>query len=459
MFDPAEGLRRLTDFPFALLTWVASDGYPISAAVDFTTDLDAGLVSFRPPVGLDVPLGAEISLTGSHIRPQPGVGYDERRHVTVWGHAGRRGEDRMGFVPAQAWGWDEGSIPFPEYVERQVGQSRRYLDRVSAEVGRRVTPKLSLGWLTLRATRLPFLSATFIPVVLGIAIAAVHGSFDLVSAALTMVGAAAVHLALNVANDVFDARSGADDNNVNPTQFSGGSRVIQYGLVSLRRMGALSAGLYAVAIGVGLILLLTRFSWALLIIGVLGVLLSLFYTAPPLKLVYRGLGELTTAIGFGPLMLLGAYVVQTVGVLRPEPFVASIPIALLVALILYVNEVPDRPGDARAGKRTLPVLLPRDAVINVYVIAAVAAFAVIVLGVLGGLLPIPALAALLPLPLVGRVRDGLVRYYDQPYGLMAILAVNIKVHLYVGVLLIGAYLAVLLIAAIAPSVPLFIRWN
>lgn len=458
VFDAQEGLRRLATFPFALLTWIGEDGYPVSAAVQHDVDLDRGRVRFVPPAGLDVPLGKEISLTGSHIRPQPGIGYDERRHVTVWGHAGRNGSGRLGFVPSAAWGWDEASIPFPEYVERQVGQSRRYLRRLSAEAGRIVRPRLSLGWLTLRATRLPFLSATLIPVSIGIAIAAVHGAFEPISAILTLVGAAAVHLALNVANDVFDARLGADDQNVNPTQFSGGSRVIQYGLVSLQRMTMISAGLYAVAIGIGLFLLLTRFSFALLFIGICGILLSLFYTAPPVKLVYRGLGELTTAIGFGPLMLVGAYVVQTLGVLRPEPFVASIPIALLVALILYVNEVPDRPADDRAGKRTLPVLLTRDAVINVYVIAAAAAFMVIVLGVLAGLLPVPALLALLPLPLVQRVRDGLVRYYDQPYGLMAVMAVNIRLHLFVGVLLFAAYLIVLAISALAPGVPLFIRW-
>ncbi|MEO6351006.1 MAG: prenyltransferase, partial [Candidatus Limnocylindrales bacterium] len=349
MFDPVEGLRRLATFPFALLTWVDASGYPVSAAVTPEVVNDSTGVRFAAPEGFDLPTDSQLSLTGSHIHPQPGVGYDERRHVTVWGRAVADDSGRLQMRPTAAWGWDEQSIPFPEYVERQVGQSRRYLDRVSSEVGRRVTPKLSLGWLTLRATRLPFLSATFIPVLVGIAIAVVHGSFDVLSASLTVVGAAAVHLALNVANDVFDARLGADDRNVNPTQFSGGSRVIQYGLVSLRRMGAISLTLYGVAIGVGLILLATRFSVALLVIGVLGILLSLFYTAPPLKLVYRGLGEITTAIGFGPMMLVGAYVVQTLGALRAEPFVASIPIALLVMLILYVNEIPDRPGDASAG--------------------------------------------------------------------------------------------------------------
>jgi 1,4-dihydroxy-2-naphthoate octaprenyltransferase len=266
-----------------------------------------------------------------------------------------------------------------------------------------------------------------------------------------------VHLGLNVANDVFDTRLGADERNINPTQFSGGSRVIQYGLVSLRRMAAISGLMYVIAMAVGLVLLATRFSVPLLVIGVLGILLSLFYTAPPLKLVYRGLGELTTAIGFGPLMLVGAYVVQTVGVLTAEPFVASIPIALLVMLILYVNEVPDRSGDERAGKRTLPVRLRRDQVINLYFVAALAAFAAVPLGVVLGLLPIPALIALLPLPLVFRVRDGLVRYYEQPYGLMSVMAVNIKVHTYVGALLFAAYVVVILATAFAPGLPLFLR--
>jgi 1,4-dihydroxy-2-naphthoate octaprenyltransferase len=458
MFDPAEGLRRLASFPFALLTWVDGEGYPVSAAVAAVVDEDDGSARFAAPAGFELPSDSEVSLTGSHIRPQPGLGYDERRHVTVWGLATAMDNGRLELRPTAGWGWDEQQIAFPEYVERQVGQSRRYLDRVSAEVGRRVTPKLSLGWLTLRATRLPFLSATFIPVLVGIAIAAVHGSFDVFAAALTLIGAAAVHLALNVANDVFDARLGADDRNVNPTQFSGGSRVIQYGLVSLRRMGTISLALYGVAVAVGLALLATRFSLALLVIGVLGILLSLFYTAPPLKLVYRGLGEITTAIGFGPLMLLGAYVVQTVGVLRAEPFVASIPIALLVMLILYVNEIPDRPADARAGKRTLPVRLPRDVIINAYTVAAIAAFAVIALGVLAGLLPIPTLLALLPLPLVFRVRNGLASNYDQPYGLMSVMAVNIKVHLYVGVLMLAAYVVVLLATWLAPGLPLFVRW-
>jgi 1,4-dihydroxy-2-naphthoate polyprenyltransferase len=457
MIEPTEGLGRLGQFPFALLTYVDDDGYPLSVAVEATVDQEAGVAIFEPPAGLAVPLDREISLTASHIRPQPGFGYDQRRHVTVWGHGTADAEGRLSLRAHAAWGWDEAHIPFPEYVERTVGQSRRYLARLSAELGRPIRPRLSFGWLTLRATRLPFLSATFIPVGIGLAIAAWHGAFDLASALLTLIGAASVHLGLNVANDVFDARLGADELNVNPTQYSGGSRVIQYDLVSLRGMTLISAAFYGIGLAIGLVLLLTRPSLALLVIGLLGIVLSVAYTAPPLKLVYRGLGELTTAIGFGPLMLLGAYVVQTQGAITLEPLIASLPIAILVALILYVNEVPDRPADERAGKRTLPVLLSQPTVVNGYLAASVAAFAIIAVGVLTGILPIPALLTWLALPLVRRVYDGLQQNYESPYGLMAIMAVNIRVHLLVGLLLLAAYLLVLAVSALAPGLPLFLR--
>ncbi len=453
--DVRQGLDKLASYPYAILTWVDADGYPVSVAVDAVVDPAASFVTFAAPAGLAVPAGVDISLTGSHIRPQPGYGYDERRHVTVWGRAATDG-DRITFEAARAWGWDEAEVPFFEYSERSLGQSKKYFDALSVERGTPVKPKLSFGWLALRTTRLPFLSATIVPVVLGIVIAARQGFFDLPTAILTVIGAAFVQLGLNVANDVFDTASGADDANVTPTQFSGGSRVIQYGLVSFRQMAGLATIFYVAAGIIGLLLLALRGSPELLVIGVAGFVVSIGYTAPPLKFVYRGLGEIAVAVGFGPLMLLGAYVVQSRGALSWEPFVASLPIALLVMLILYVNEIPDRRGDARAGKRTLPVRLSKATVIGGYRAAAIAAYAILVLGVAVGLLPIPVLLALITIPLALQVSRGLEPNYDNPYGLMAIMGVNVKVHLYAGLLLLAGYAVVLLLGAVAPSVHLFI---
>jgi 1,4-dihydroxy-2-naphthoate octaprenyltransferase len=356
----------------------------------------------------------------------------------------------------KAWGWDESVIPFFEYSERTVAQSQRYFADLSAEQGRLIRPRLALGLLILRTTRLPFLSATFVPVVLGILAAAVNGAFDALAAILTLVGASAAHLAINVANDIFDSRSGADAANVNPTKYSGGSRVIQYGLVSMRQMAIISAALFGVATVVGLYLLVTRGSTALLAIGILGIAIGLAYTAPPLRLVYRGLGEIAVAVGFGPVMLLGAYVVQTRGMITTEAVVASVPVALLTALILYVNEVPDRRGDAKAGKRTLPVRLSRDLVLLGYSIAVAVAFGAVAIGVAFGWLPIPSLIALAALPLAGRVHAGLREQYDQPYGLMSVMAANIRLHLTVGALLVLGYTLTLVVGTIAPGTRLYV---
>jgi 1,4-dihydroxy-2-naphthoate octaprenyltransferase len=296
-----------------------------------------------------------------------------------------------------------------------------------------------------------------VPVLIGIVIAASHGWFDAPTALLTIVGAAFVHLGINVSNDVFDTTQGADDVNVTPTQYSGGSRVIQYGLVSLPRMAAISAGFFALAAIVGLVLMVLRGSPALLAIGIVGFVLGIGYTAPPLKLVYRGLGEIAVAIGFGPLMLVGAYVVQSRGVVPWEPVVASLPVAVLVALILYVNEIPDRRGDAHAGKRTLPVRLPKPTVIRIYEIATAVAFASVVVGVVLGVLPVTTMLILLAVPLALRVRSGLAPNYDNPYGLMAVMGVNIRLHLVVGALLLVAYVIVIVAGAVLPEVPLFVR--
>jgi hypothetical protein len=85
--DVRTGLEKLAGYPYQILTWVDDAGYPVSVAVDARVAVADGAARFTAPAGLTVPLDREVSLTGSHIRPQPGYGYDERRHVTVWGTA------------------------------------------------------------------------------------------------------------------------------------------------------------------------------------------------------------------------------------------------------------------------------------------------------------------------------------------------------------------------------------
>jgi 1,4-dihydroxy-2-naphthoate polyprenyltransferase len=434
-----DALARLVAFDGVVLSWVADDGYPMNVDVAVEVSPRQGLVRFDTPPGFQIAAGADVAITGTHIRALPEGGFDERSHVTIWGTAIARPRGRFVVHPERAWIRDETETPLPIAYERSLPKARRYFEELSRLRGYRVRPRMDMRLLLFRATRAPFLSATLVPVFLGLAVAAQMRYFDLLTAVLTIAAACAVHLGLNVANDVFDTLAGADDANATPTRFSGGSRVIQNALVSVGQMSMLAAACYVLAGVIGLALLDLRGSTALIAIAAVGLVISLAYTMPPLKLVYRGFGEVATLIGFGPVMLLGAYVVQSRGSLSLAAAIVSLPVGLLVAMILYVNEIPDRAGDARAGKRTLPVRLPKAQVILGFDLAVGAAFLVIIGGAATGLLPLSVLLALLAVPLAREVHRGLVAFYDHPYALMPSMGLNIQLHLTVGLLLLFGY--------------------
>ncbi len=429
--DVTDALSRAATYPHAVLAYVGPDGYPVNIAVDFTESVDPAEVEIGP---LDPDLrptdGQEVELTFSHIRPQPGVGYDERRYVNLWGRATPAGPG-LRVAVGRASGWDEADTPFFEYAERSVPAGRGYLDEFGAR------PRLSRLWTIFLATRLPFLTATLIPVGLGGVIAARDNAFHALWFVLALVAAMAVHLGLNMANDLFDDASGADAANVTPTPFSGGSRVLQYGLVSRRAMVTGCVALYALSMALGVYLAVER-GWALLAIGAVGIVLSLAYSAPPLRLVHRGLGEPVTALGFGPVMAVGTYF-ASVGRWSWQPVLASLPVALLIALVLYVNQVPDRLGDEAAGKRTLIVRLSPAQVQAVYATGAGAAFVCIVAEVVSGVTPAWTLLALATIPLAWRVWRGLRAHYGEPYALMPTMQSNIVLHLLTGLLLVIGY--------------------
>lgn len=451
-------LREIEEgFDHAVVVFVGADGYPVGVATDYRVDAERGVVSLVPPAGEGVapPEDAEVNVIVSHIRPQE-TGYDERRYVQLWGRV-RRTDRGLELAPERSHTWDEKKVPFFQYSELTVPQAHRYLRELGRERGSEVRPKLSFGWLALRTTRAPFLTATVVPILLGVAAAALDGRWSLFLAGLTLLAGSFVHLGLNIANDVFDTTSGADAANTTPTQFSGGSRVVHYGLVRLRTLALLSASFYLAGIGLGLYLAVRTDFWPLFWLGAAGVVISVFYTAPPLRLVHRGLGEIAVAIGFGPIMLLGAFFVQAQR-FTFEAVYLSIPVAILIALVLYVNEIPDRAGDAAAGKRTLPVRWSKDTVIGVYAWSVGLTYALIAVGAVTGILPRPTLIALATIPIALRVTRALRRDYDDPYALMfSAMGSNIKLHLFTGLLLLAGYLVAIGADRLLDSVPVFLR--
>jgi 1,4-dihydroxy-2-naphthoate octaprenyltransferase len=133
--------------------------------------------------------------------------------------------------------------------------------------------------------------------------------------------------------------------------------VLVDGLLTRRQTAVVAAAFYGSGIAAGLAVALLR-EPRVLWLGVAGVALAFFYHAPPLRLSYRGLGELAVAVVYGPLICCGTYLVQR-GQVPPWVVLVSLPLGLLVAAFLWVNEFPDFRADAAGGKRTLVVRLGR----------------------------------------------------------------------------------------------------
>jgi len=218
----------------------------------------------------------------------------------------------------------------------------------------------------LRAIRVPFLTATIVPVALGAAVAWHDlGGFLWGRFWATMAGALLIHVGTNLLNEYADHVSGNDAANTTPTPFSGGSRVIQKGLIGPRAI--LLAAVASLALGgsVGVYLNLVTDGNVVLLLGAAGIFLAYSYNVRPLRLGYRGLGEPAVGIGFGPLPVAGAYYVQA-GSLGPRVFLISLPIAVLIALVLLINGFPDHAADRAVGKNTLVVLLGKSRAVILY---------------------------------------------------------------------------------------------
>lgn len=435
--SPTEAAEKAGKFSHCVLSFVDDDGYPMSVASQFTSDASSRSLEVGPLSSEVLPDdGQQVNVTFSHIRPVQGMGYDQRRYVSVWGRASVLGP-KVSIALEEASGWDENETPFFEYCERGVPAGHRYFQEAKQR------PRLGAGWLFLLATRLPFLTATIVPVALGGAIAAQHGSFSWSLFGLILLGASAIHLATNITNDVFDDLSGADATNVTPTPFSGGSRVIQYRLLSRQSMATMAALFYLVGITIGVYLAESR-GRLLYLFGITGILVSVLYTAPPFRLVHRGWGEPAVGFGFGPLMVGGTYFALTQS-LSLEALFASLPVAILIALVLYLNEVPDREGDSATGKRTLIVRWKRQTAVRAYGLAALLTYALIVAGAVGGIISPWTLLGLATLPMARGVYRDLDLHYEKPYALMTAMQRNIGVHLLTGMLIVAGYLIDLIV--------------
>lgn len=310
-----------------------------------------------------------------------------------------------------------------------------------------VMPKSSLmtkifAWLVIM--RLPFLTATLVPILIGAAWVAAKGlisPFPWLLFFLTLTGACALQVAANTFNDYFDWTSGADK--VNSDYFlpySGGSRSVELGLISERGMLIVGLVSLAIASAMGLAVMVIMGQPSLILFGVAGAFSAYFYTAPPLRLAARkGLGELLIGLNFGPLMTAGAVMALT-GRVSWQDFAIGLPAGLLTTAILWINQFPDEEADRVSGKLNLVVVLGKERARWGYVALMVAAFGIGVAGVVAGVFPLGALAMLLAAPLAISASRTLFRHYADR-ELVTANATTINLQLIAGLLMAAGIFA------------------
>ena len=284
------------------------------------------------------------------------------------------------------------------------------------------------------ATRPQFLPAIAVAAGLG-ASSAWHetGSFNALTFSITMLAALLYHAGMNVLNDYFDFKNGADALNKNPlTPFAGGSRFIQNNILTPGETLSLGTALIIAGSAAGIYLAITT-SPLLLLIGIIGLASGYFYSAPPLFLAGRGLGELTVGLNFGLLTVIGAYLVQA-GTVTVYAAAVSLPLTFLIAAILYINEFPDYESDRAAGKRHLVVRLGPERARGGLAIFFLFAYSSIIAGVISGVLPGISLIALLTIFLAIPAVLVLYRNYNGGTALVPAIKATIAAHLATGLL-------------------------
>jgi 1,4-dihydroxy-2-naphthoate polyprenyltransferase len=293
--------------------------------------------------------------------------------------------------------------------------------------------------LWLGEMRVPFFTASVVPVILGgvIAYQETH-TINLFYLLLTQIGVLALHVATNSLNDYFDYQSGNDLINQEANRpFSGGAPFLVQGLLEPRSVYRFGLGALILGGGIGLALAYLR-GWGIIPLGLVGVGAAYFYVEPRVKLAFRGLGEFITGLCFGPLVVMGTYYVQ-VQKISPGAIVAGIAIGFLITNVLFINQFPDREADRAVGKDHWVVRLGKKKAAKVFALLAAAVYISVALGILLGVLPKASVITFLTMPISLKSVLVTLREYDHSPMLRPAQALTILTHLSTGLLLSLSY--------------------
>lgn len=283
------------------------------------------------------------------------------------------------------------------------------------------------------ATRPWSFTMSLISVSVGTLLAAEKGTVSWAWYLLIAVGITVFHAAANVINDYFDTRYQIDQEDSPTAKYR--PQPILSGMLTPRQLLGEAIVLFTVTFFIGMAASIFL-SWHILWIGFVGFLTSVYYTAGPVKFKYRALGELAVFVVWGPLMIEGAYAVQRQA-LSPKAFIISVPFGIIVALVLFANNMRDRAYDSRQSITTVSTLLGDRGSLLLFAGLIALAYLYVLGMVVTGVMSVWGLLIFLSVPsAIGLVKtfkkeipdmaDALTAKFDTVFGILLILALFLE---------------------------------
>lgn len=283
------------------------------------------------------------------------------------------------------------------------------------------------------ATRPWSFTMSLISVSVGTLLAAQEGPVSWAWYLLTAVGITVFHAAANVTNDYFDTRYQIDQEDSPTAKYR--PQPILSGMLTPRQLLGEAIVLFALTFVIGMTMAVVL-SWHVLWIGVVGFLTSVYYTAGPVKFKYRALGELAVFLIWGPLMIEGAFAVQRQA-LSGKAFIISIPFGVLVALVLFANNMRDTAYDSRQNIKTLGTILGPQRSFKLFAGLIIFAYAYVLGMVVTGVISLWGMLIFLSVPSaisllktfkkeIPDMADALTAKFDTVFGILLVLAIYLE---------------------------------
>ncbi len=224
------------------------------------------------------------------------------------------------------------------------------------------------NWIKL--SRPEFHTVGIFPLLLGASLGySRSGTFNVLDTLLALLSVVLIMLSTYWSGEVYDYEVDKLSASMERNRFSGGTQVLQTTNVSRKTVFKASLVSLALAGMLGIYFLL-KYGMLLFALGVVGAFMGFFYTTPPFRWAYRGIGEVFIAIAYGWLPVAVGYYINSLSWNIKDILIFGTPVALSIFLVILINEFPDYPADREVGKRNLVVRLGRESASWLYVSVA-----------------------------------------------------------------------------------------